>query len=529
LAIFSVMAVSQLLASFLTLWFTHRIYLIVYRLYFHRLAEFPGPRLAAISTIYRSFFQIWKNGKLIDHVTTLHDLYGPVVRISPNEVSESQSLPIILHRHLLQISHLKIYKSQLHFRNIAAYHDIYSARFEGTKDPDFYEHLGQSAALFGIVDPKQHSARFRIVSHLFSKRHFDSFEPRLKAHVTRFGDLLSVLARNDDICNLSFGFRSVALDIVNDFIFGGLSPRFRQLKDETFMEPLTLATHYAMDWRLWLSRNFPTIFNIIQKLPSSLVLSITPAFEAGKTLPRLVMEMVEHALASGAKDWHNHFFYCIAYGLENLNTSGGDSPPAVLVDEVKGTMLGGVIDIANILPYGAFQVSQDPILQDLLFEELRGGWAHINDPVPVYETLSRFPILNGVVKESLRLTYGVISGPPRLVGKSGAVVDGYQVPPGCVVTTTSVYVHMDPKVFSNPEKFDPLRWQGENTKQMENAIVAFSKGRRMCPARYMAYMEMFSIFATLFRRFQVTPYKSKYVYSIDAFPRKYLTYVVKHL
>ncbi|GAB1191083.1 hypothetical protein APSETT444_000252 [Aspergillus pseudonomiae] len=351
------MAFSQLVVALVISWLTHRVYLIVYRLYFHRLAKFPGPRLAAISTLYRAFYQIWKDGKLIEHATELHDLY----------------------------------------------------------------------------------------------------------------------------------------DIVNDFIFGDLPHKFRQLKNETFLEPLAVGTYDAMNWWIWLSRNYPTLLSLIQKMPSSWLQSMTQAFEAPKIVVELVTSMVDDALTVRPKDWHERFFYCIVHGLEGQNRNGSESanvPSSVLVEEVMGTMLGGVIDIANILPYGAFQLSQSPQLQDRLYEELRGAWTNITDPIPDYETLCTLPLLNGLVKESVRLTHGVISGPPRAVGPLGAVIDGYSVPP-------------------KPETFDPLRWVTGNPKQMENAIVAFSKGRRMCPAKHLAYMEMFSIFAMLFRRFQVSSYETE--------------------
>jgi hypothetical protein len=48
-----------------------------------------------------------------------------------------------------------------------------------------------------------------------------------------------------------------------------------------------------------------------------------------------------------------------------------------------------------------------------------------------------------------------------------------------VVAGSSYYVQMDPAVFPTPEKFDPQRWiQNDHSE----SIVAFSKGRRMCPA-----------------------------------------------
>lgn len=99
-----------------------------------------------------------------------------------------------------------------------------------------------------------------------------------------------------------------------------------------------------------------------------------------------------------------------------------------LTSECQGTMFGGVINMANMLPYGAFCVSQDTILQENLFRELEAIWPDPNGPAPSFEVLSQLPILKGVIQESLRLMHGIIVGPPRLTPAQGAIIDGYPVP-----------------------------------------------------------------------------------------------------
>lgn len=59
--------------------------LSVYRLYVHPLRKVPGPFLARISELWRSFHYF--RGTWFDDILELHRKYGPVVRISPNEVS----------------------------------------------------------------------------------------------------------------------------------------------------------------------------------------------------------------------------------------------------------------------------------------------------------------------------------------------------------------------------------------------------------------------------------------------------------
>ncbi|KAG6836501.1 hypothetical protein H0H93_007430 [Arthromyces matolae] len=63
----------------------------VYRLFFHRLSAFPGPRLAAFTLWYKAFYDIVMDGAWSDHLTVLHATYGPVVRVAPNEVHDNVS------------------------------------------------------------------------------------------------------------------------------------------------------------------------------------------------------------------------------------------------------------------------------------------------------------------------------------------------------------------------------------------------------------------------------------------------------
>jgi hypothetical protein len=56
----------------------------IYRLYFHPLSSVPGPRLAAISNIWYAY-QV-RSGRMLGLGKTLHEAYGPAVRVGPNEV-----------------------------------------------------------------------------------------------------------------------------------------------------------------------------------------------------------------------------------------------------------------------------------------------------------------------------------------------------------------------------------------------------------------------------------------------------------
>ena len=63
------------------------IYLIstaFYNVYFHPLSKFPGPKLHAASHIPISLIML--QGQYLYKIKELHEIYGDVVRVAPNEV-----------------------------------------------------------------------------------------------------------------------------------------------------------------------------------------------------------------------------------------------------------------------------------------------------------------------------------------------------------------------------------------------------------------------------------------------------------
>jgi hypothetical protein len=59
---------------------------IIYRLTFHPLAKVPGPRLAAITSMYAGSYDLPYGSSFCKKLPELHDKYGPIVRIMPNQL-----------------------------------------------------------------------------------------------------------------------------------------------------------------------------------------------------------------------------------------------------------------------------------------------------------------------------------------------------------------------------------------------------------------------------------------------------------
>lgn len=70
--------------SILTLIITCILATAIYRLFLHPLSSIPGPRLAAVSNVWYAYHA--RNGRIAKLGETLHQRYGPMVRVGPDEV-----------------------------------------------------------------------------------------------------------------------------------------------------------------------------------------------------------------------------------------------------------------------------------------------------------------------------------------------------------------------------------------------------------------------------------------------------------
>lgn len=152
------------------------------------------------------------------------------------------------------------------------------------------------------------------------------------------------------------------------------------------------------------------------------------------------------------------------------------------------------------LPVTVFHLLSNADVLHKLKHELYEAIPDPTKSVPLPE-LERLPYLTGVIKEGLRLSYGIctrlerIAPDETLTFNDGARV--WTVPPGTPVSMTSVLVHQNPDIFPTPFEYRPERWV-ENPR-LDKYLVAFSKGKMQCLGINLAYAELYLMLAKLFR------------------------------
>jgi hypothetical protein len=91
-------------------------------------------------------------------------------------------------------------------------------------------------------------------------------------------------------------------------------------------------------------------------------------------------------------------------------------------------MFGGADTVGNAIMVGTHHLLMNAEKMTKLKAELHNIWPILTRE-PSLKELESLPYLNAVIKESLRLSSGVVSGLLRIVPPTGATIAGIDVPP----------------------------------------------------------------------------------------------------
>jgi cytochrome P450 len=153
-----------------------------------------------------------------------------------------------------------------------------------------------------------------------------------------------------------------------------------------------------------------------------------------------------------------------------------------LIGHISTLFAAGHETTSSALSWTLYLLSQHPnVLSDLLAEI-----KNVNVDDPDSELLANLPVLEAVIKESLRIL------PPAPINARVASMDtdigGYSIPAGTEIIASIYHTHHNPDYFIEPDRFNPDRWFSIEPSIYE--YCPFSFGPRMCIGSEFAKMEM---------------------------------------
>ncbi|PYI35364.1 cytochrome P450 [Aspergillus indologenus CBS 114.80] len=453
----------------------------LYRLYFDPLHHIPGPRLAAISHLYEFYFDVIRNGMFVWEIERMHQRYGPIVRINPREV---------------------------HIKDPYFYDEIYApATGMRDKDPKSVHIFSAPGAMVSTVGHHTHRIRRRILTSFFSRRSIEGIEPTIQRSLQKFLNALRTAHSEDKVLDLIDRLQGLTGDLITQYAYGN---SYELQEEENIGKGIVKVVQEGTD-QIHLHRFFPVMGALLRLIPKWFMARVFPARARVYDLLEGVREQSLAALDSrsaapgaGGGPKTTTMFHAL---------TDPDVPPEErtlkrLEDEGLVLFAAGTETTATTLSVAIFHILNDPAVLSKLRTELKQIMPTPHHPV-TWRQLEKLPYLTAVIHEALRFS-GIVMRQQRISPTEALRYKDCVIPPGTPVSSIAYFVHRDPTLFPDPDKFYPERWilAAERQEGLLRYLVTFGRGNRACLGMNLAYAELYNVLATVIRRFDLELYQT---------------------
>ncbi|CAG8226384.1 unnamed protein product [Penicillium salamii] len=428
---------------------------VVYRLYLHPLARYPGPRLAAITGWYIAYVA-WR-GDLHLKSREWHGQYGTIVRYGPNS---------------------------LMFNSPPAMAEIYS-RWANLSKTDGYSTLSisrKTGNTFSLVDKNVHAFYRRVSSQIYSDKSLKEVEPRIIAAIDNFLSILGSSGESQDgwssakdvapICNW------LTFDIISDMCFG---------------KPFGLLRSSDMRW-------YPEATRMI--LRRAIVALVQPHFHGWKVDRLICLGMFKYiratiTLLSAHTDERFQLGDDVRHRDSFSTLMKAKDPHTGMEFSRKALLNESSVMIAAAMSATLHHLLHNPKALARATEEIRNAFSSYDD-IRMGPRMNSCQFFQACINESLRLNPSIANAPPRHIEEGGMTISGEHFPEGTIVGSSIYCIQRHEDYVPYPDKFLPERWiedpeagvDSVSVKRLKEAFCPFSIGPRSCIGWKLAWMEL---------------------------------------
>jgi cytochrome P450 len=167
---------------------------MIYRLFCHPLARFPGPKLAAVTSRYEIYFDVIRDGSFIWEIERLHAKYGPIIRINPSE---------------------------LHVEDSNFFSTIYSGpNHKRDKDATWAMMAGAPRSAFSTPSHDVRKIRRTALNLFFSKRTVSMLEPRIASKVALLCARQKESIASHKVIHMHTAMSSFTMAVISEYCYG---------------------------------------------------------------------------------------------------------------------------------------------------------------------------------------------------------------------------------------------------------------------------------------------------------------------
>ncbi|ROV92811.1 hypothetical protein VPNG_09114 [Cytospora leucostoma] len=444
-AIPSLRGPSQAFVVLITAWLGYQLLKILYNVSpLHPLSSIPGPRLAAASYLPEFYHDVILLGRYTHQIRRMHEIYGPLVRINPNEVHCND--PDFAD---------EIFAGGGRKRNKSS-HQV---------DANFNRHSG-----FATVDHDRHRSRRAPLSKFFSRASIARLEGDIAELTQKLCDKILAHRGQEQPFDITIAYSNLTTDTISGYCFGkqfGLS-RFV----DNLPQPLV---HLVRIMQIEMPRRIeeiregqragvlyerPTIIGAIldsdlrdkEKSTSRVADESFAVVGAGTETTAWALTVMTHRLLS-----NREILERLTQELQHTVKDPRRLPSWTVLEKLP--YLSAVIQESLRLSYGvSARTARVATQEDLVYQ---GEW----DKKPIR----------------------------------------YVIPRGYAIGMSAVITHHDENIFPRSHEFRPDRWlDPERRRELERGILGFGKGSRACLGMNLALCELHLAAAALTLR--VFPY-----------------------
>ncbi|KAK8133493.1 hypothetical protein PG984_005505 [Apiospora sp. TS-2023a] len=419
---------------------------VIYRLKFHPLSKYPGPRLAAVTGLWWAYARV--TGRYPWIIEDALRTYGSGKRLAPSRLG-----PL----HTIMNKNLEL------FVQVG-----YDALDTG------------DGGISGETDPVRHREIAKKLAPAFSTRNLKAKEETILKYIDLFIDRMKEVGTQGKGAEMQRWSDWLALDLSADMTYGRDMGQVREMKDSVLLSA-TLKLNL-----------FITMSEITRKfrlLTPLMYLTIPPS--VWPLMPKLIRmntEDVKTRIERRGRTEHLDYFEQLIPVDQPVPE---DRKHIYHLENVAGQLLlASWQPLADQFYSLIFFLLGAPDAYSALVEEVRTAFA-TPDAINT-ESTATLKYLQACQRESLRLHQATVDGLPRM--SPGAVVDGQYIPKGVICQISYFAAARSPRYFSDPLQFRPERWLSPDHPRFDPAYKddnlaaskPFSQGPRGCPGGSIA-------------------------------------------
>ncbi|KAK7022167.1 cytochrome P450 [Favolaschia claudopus] len=451
-------SLTRLLGSYCAFLISLSLSIVVYRISpFHPLAQYPGPVMGKATR----FWGLWKayQGYKYLYRKQLHDIYGPYVRIGPNEISINDA--------------------------VAATQTLSRGGID--KGP-YYTGSGKPSSITPSIleiTGEAHTTRRRGWNRALAS--VREYEPLLSKRVT---ELVSLLEDNVET-DLADWFYRFTVDVMGDLVYSG-GFELMQNGDVTDLGG-SIARYMKISDLLG---QIPWSIDVLNSIPL-LGRSFHGTTDYAKNL-------AIRRIKNGSGDLKD-LYYHLASADEGGHETKKPAQEIAAADSLTAIVAASDTSTTTMTSVVWFLLSH-PAYYQRVQEEL-DRVIPSGDNLPDSDKQSHLHFVTACINESLRLHPPLPSGGTRKVPMKagGRSIAGRFVPEGTSIAIPCYSLHRNPEYFSYPDQFLPERWLPDSKLERHNvsAFMPFSIGPATCAGQKFAKLELTMVLSALFRCFDL--------------------------